>query len=41
MPGGGITSFDDALAAISGATYINVHTATYPDGEIRGRVPTP
>jgi hypothetical protein len=40
--GGGVTvaagSLDDLLAAMrAGNTYTNIHTSTYPDGEIRGQ----
>jgi hypothetical protein len=31
--------FDEVLAAIrAGASYVNVHTATFPGGEIRGQI---
>jgi hypothetical protein len=33
------TQFDELLAALrSGVTYVNVHSATYPGGEIRGQI---
>jgi len=40
--GGGVTvaagSIDDLLAAMrAGNTYTNIHTGTFPDGEIRGQ----
>lgn len=32
--------FDELVAAIrAGATYANVHTPTYPGGEVRGQIP--
>lgn len=38
-PADGINSIDDAIAAmIAGQTYVNVHTATHPDGAIRGQI---
>jgi hypothetical protein len=38
-PAGAITTFAEAVAAIkAGATYINIHTAANPGGEIRGQV---
>ena len=38
-PGGGITSFNEALQAIrAGNAYINVHTDAFPNGEIRGQL---
>jgi hypothetical protein len=40
-PGGGITSFANALSAIrAGNTYINVHTDAFPGGEVRGQITT-
>jgi hypothetical protein len=39
QPGGGVTSFAAALDAIrNGQTYINLHTAANPAGEIRGNL---
>jgi hypothetical protein len=36
---GGVANFDDLLAKIqSGDTYVNVHTVSYPAGEIRGQI---
>jgi hypothetical protein len=33
------TQFDELLAAMrSGVTYVNVHSATFPGGEIRGQI---
>jgi CHRD domain-containing protein len=33
------TRFDEFVAALrAGATYVNVHTTEYPDGEIRGQI---
>ncbi len=40
--GGGVNTFNQAVAAILGGnTYVNVHTTTHPDGEIRGQVEPP
>ena len=37
--GCGWTTLDDVLAALrSGDTYVNVHTETWPGGEIRGQI---
>jgi hypothetical protein len=42
QPGAGINTFADAVnAMISGLTYVNVHTTTNPDGEIRGQIQGP
>ena len=39
LPDSGINSIDDAIQAmVDGHTYINVHTAAHPDGEIRGQI---
>jgi hypothetical protein len=39
VPGGGIDSFPRAVDAIlRGDAYANVHTAVFPDGEIRGQI---
>ena len=39
QPGAGIATFSQAITAIQeGQTYVNLHTATFPDGEIRGQV---
>jgi hypothetical protein len=39
QPAEGINTFDDAInALLSGNAYVNVHTPTYPEGEIRGQV---
>lgn len=36
---GGVATFDDLIAKIrSGDAYVNVHTLTYPGGEIRGQI---
>ncbi len=38
-PAGGVATFADAIAAIrAGNTYINLHTAANPGGEIRGQL---
>jgi hypothetical protein len=38
-PSGSVTDFAGAVAAIAaGTTYMNVHTATFPGGEIRGQL---
>jgi hypothetical protein len=38
-PSGSVTTFAEAVAAIrAGATYINIHTAANPGGEIRGQI---
>jgi len=38
-PGGGLQTFDDAVNAFfNGQMYLNIHTAAYPGGEIRGQV---
>lgn len=38
-PSGSIATFADAVAAIrAGATYVNLHTAAYPSGEVRAQL---
>ena len=38
-PGAGINTFADALTAIqNGQTYINIHSSSFPGGEIRGQI---
>lgn len=38
-PANGITTFADAINAIqAGNTYVNIHTGTFPNGEIRGQL---
>jgi len=38
-PTGNVTTWRQAIAAIrAGRTYINIHTARYPAGEIRGQI---
>ena len=38
-PANGIETFEDAVGALlNGNTYINVHSVTHPDGELRGQV---
>lgn len=36
---GGVITEAQALAILSGDTYVNVHTTAYPGGEIRGQLP--
>ena len=39
LPASDVATFDAALLAIErGDTYVNIHTSTFPDGEIRGQV---
>jgi len=38
MKGAAILTEDQSKALVSGNMYINVHTAKYPDGEIRGQL---
>ena len=38
MKGAAILTEDQSKALLSGNLYINVHTAKYPDGEIRGQL---
>jgi hypothetical protein len=41
-PQPGAATFDEAVdAMLTGNTYANVHTAAYPDGEIRGQILAP
>jgi hypothetical protein len=38
-PGIGINTMDDVIQAIvGGGAYVNIHTATFPAGEIRGQI---
>ncbi len=38
-PASGIATFDDAVTALlNGDTYINIHTGSFPGGELRGQV---
>ena len=38
-PGIGINTIDDVIQAIvGGGAYVNIHTATFPGGEIRGQI---
>jgi hypothetical protein len=38
-PGIGIITMDDVIQSIiGGGAYVNIHTATYPGGEIRGQI---
>jgi hypothetical protein len=39
QPGGGLETFDDAIVALlTGACYTNIHSTTFPSGEIRGQL---
>lgn len=38
MKGAAILTEDQVKALLGGTMYINVHSATYPDGEIRGQI---
>ena len=39
MPGGGLNTYDDAIAALlNGGTYTNLHSTPHPSGEIRGQL---
>lgn len=38
-PGIGINTMDDVIqAVVGGGAYVNIHTATFPTGEIRGQI---
>jgi hypothetical protein len=38
-PGIGINTMDDVIQAlVGGGAYVNIHTATFPAGEIRGQI---
>jgi CHRD domain len=38
MKGAAILTEDQAKALLSGTMYVDVHSAKYPDGEIRGQI---
>ena len=38
MKGAAVLTEDQAKALLGGNMYINVHSAKYPDGEIRGQL---